>query len=84
MLPHAFFLFHQGSGNFSGSYQEINSAVEEYQQQVEELSMQMLKHTKYTQDEVLEKIVGEWYIRKEEAVEKGVCDRVIESLDEIN
>lgn len=46
--------------------------------------MQMLKHTKYTEDEVLEKIVGEWYIRKEEAVEKGVCDRVIESLDEIN
>lgn len=84
MLPHAFFLFHQGSGNFSGSYQEINSAVEEYQQQVEELSVQMLKHTKYTEEEVLEKIVGEWYIRKQEAIEKGVCDKVIESLDEIN
>lgn len=84
MFPHAFFLFHQGSGKFEGSYGEINSAVEEYQQQVEELSNQMLQHTKYTEEEVIEKIVGEWYIRKEEAIGKGICDKVIDSLDEIN
>ena len=31
----------------------------------------------------MEKIVGEWYVRKEEALEKGVAHQVVNSLDEI-
>jgi len=44
----------------------------------------MLSRTSYSTEEVMEKIVGEWYVRKNEAIEKGVCDKVITSLEEIN
>ena len=40
----------------------------------------MLEHTKYTEDELAEKIVGEWYIYPDEAIEKGVCDEIVKDM----
>jgi hypothetical protein len=51
--------------------------MEDYQQQVEELASFVLEHTSYTEEAVAEKIVGEWYIRKDEALENGVVHGVI-------
>ena len=84
MMPNAYFIFHQGSGAFQGSFQEIQSQIEDYQEAVCQLTEFMLSRTSYSTEEVMEKIVGEWYVRKNEAIEKGVCDKVITSLEEIN
>lgn len=84
MFEHAYFLFHQGSGAFRGSYGEILSHMEDYQNQVKELGSLLIDNTKYTADEVGEKIVGEWYVRAEEAVEKGIVAKVITDLNENN
>ena len=84
MMPHAYFIFHQGSGTISGTFDQIVSQVEDYQDQVEELSDFMLEHTKYSEEEVSTKIVGEWYVRKEEAIEKGVAHEVISDLSVIS
>ncbi len=43
----------------------------------------MVKYTDYTAEEIAENIGGEWYIRAHEAVDKGVCDKVVENLDEV-
>ena len=43
----------------------------------------MVKYTGYTAEEIAENIGGEWYVRAKEAVEKGVCDSIIEDLDEV-
>lgn len=43
----------------------------------------MLQHTKYTKEEIENNITGEWYIRAEEALEKGVCDGIVTDLDEL-
>jgi Protease subunit of ATP-dependent Clp proteases len=83
MLPHAYFVFHQGSGAFSGSYAEIVSQLEDYQKQVTALSDFMKERTKYTEDEIDQNIVTEWYVRKDEALEKGVCDGIIKSIDKL-
>ena len=76
MLPHSYFIFHQGSGTISGTYEQICAQMLDYQNQVEELSEFMLEHTTYTEEEVANKIVGEWYVRKDEAVEKGIAHEV--------
>ena len=83
MMPHSYFLFHQGSGTITGTYGEICAQMDDYHSQVQELSNFMEYHTKYTKEELMEKIVGEWYVRKEEALEKGVAHQVVNSLDEI-
>ena len=80
MLPHSYFIFHQGSGTISGTYEQICAQMLDYQNQVEELSEFMLEHTAYTEEEVANKIVGEWYVRKNEAVEKGIAHEVINNI----
>ena len=80
MLPHAYFIFHQGSGTISGTFEQICAQMEDYQNQVEELSGFMLEHTDYSEEEVANKIVGEWYVRKDEALEKGICHELINDI----
>jgi ATP-dependent Clp protease protease subunit len=80
MLPKSYFLYHQGSGAFSGTYGEVCAQMEDYQASIGELMEFMLKHTKYTEEELAEKIVGEWYIYPAEAVAKGICDEVVTSI----
>lgn len=80
MLPRSYFLFHQGSGTFSGTFQEVCSQINDYQISIEELMDFMLKHTKYSEEEIEEKIIGEWYVRRDEALKKGVCDDVITNV----
>lgn len=80
MLPRGYFLFHQGSGAFQGTFQEVCSQIEDYQTSVGELMDFMVEHTKYTEEEIGEKIIGEWYVRKDEALEKGVCDEIITDI----
>lgn len=83
MLPHSYFLFHQGSGTLSGTYSEICAQMEDYREQVEELAAFMIEHTNYKVEEIAEKIVGEWYVRKEEAINKGVAHKVLQSLESL-
>ena len=54
--------------------------MEDYQKQVEELASFVLEHTDYSEEAVAEKIVGEWYIRKDEALENGVVHDVINDV----
>lgn len=83
MLPHSYFVFHQGSGHFQGSYAEIISQIEDYQGQVDELAKFMKDRTLYTEDEITENIVTEWYVRKDDALEKGVAHELINDISVI-
>ena len=83
MLPHAYFILHQGSGTLSGTFEQICAQMEDYQQQVEELATFVLEHTTYSEEAVAEKIVGEWYIRKDEALENGVVHGVITDVSQL-
>ena len=43
----------------------------------------MQSRTEYSESEITEKIVGEWYVRKNEAIEKGIAHDVVHSLRDI-
>lgn len=83
MFPHSYFIFHQGSGTLSGSYEQICAQMLDYQKQVEELSAFVLEHTNYTAEQVAEKIVGEWYVRKDEAIQNGVAHAIVDDISKL-
>lgn len=84
MNKHSYFIFHQGSlSNLSGEYKQIIASIEDYQSQVEELSALIKERTFYTDEEIARNIIGEWYIHQEEALEKGIVQSVINSIEEV-
>ena len=80
MMNHSYFVFHQGSSQLSGSYNEVVAIMNDYQGQVAELSNLMKERTLYTEEEIMDNIVTVWYVRKEEALEKGVCHEIINDI----
>lgn len=82
-FPTAEFLIHQGAGSFSGNYEDVVAAILNYQRQIGNLGKYILSRTKISQEEFEENFSSDWYIDAEEAVEKGLCSKIIKSMDEI-
>lgn len=83
MLPSASVLFHKGSSHIAGGFNEVYAAMIEYQKQVEELSNIIEQKTTYTEKEIEENMSGDWYIRADEALEHGVCHKIVNSIEEL-
>lgn len=83
MLPSASVLFHKGSSHIAGGFNEVYAAMVEYQTQVEELSHIIEKSTTYSAEEIEEKMSSDWYIRAPEALEHGVCHKIVDNIGEI-
>ena len=64
-------------------FKQIIASIEDYQAQVEELSSLIKERTLYTDEEIAQSIIGEWYVHQEEALEKGVVQSVIENIEDI-
>ena len=81
-LPNTVFVLHKGSCNgVSGTYDEIVSFARDYEKQIEMLMTFYIENTKYTEEEIEENIQSDWYIRMDEATEKGLVDGVITDID---
>ena len=81
-LPNTVFVLHKGSCNgVSGTYDEIVSFARDYEKQIEMLMEFYIENTKYTEEEIEENIQTDWYIRMDEAVEKGLVDEIIADID---
>ena len=84
-MPHASFLIHQGGvdGGFNGTYEQVVAAIMEYQRQMEVLAKYIMEHTKISAEEMEQNFSTDWYLTAEEAVKKGVADKIITSIEEI-
>ena len=81
-LPNTVFVLHKGGCNgVSGTYDEIVSFARDYEKQMEMLMEFYIENTKYTEEEIEENIQTDWYIRMEEAQEKGLVDELITDID---
>ena len=81
-LPNSVFVLHKGScSGVSGTYDEIVSFARDYEKQIEMLMTFYTENTKYTEEEIEENIQTDWYIRMDEALEKGLVDEVITDID---
>ena len=82
-LPNAQFLIHQGAGSFEGTYDIVVSAIMNYQREIENLGKFVLSRTNIPEDEFESHFSTDWYLDANEALEYGLCEKIIESLDEI-
>lgn len=81
-LPNTVFVLHKGSCNgVSGTYDEIVSFARDYEKQIEMLMNFYIENTQYTEEEIEENIQTDWYIRMDEAIEKGLVDELIDDID---
>lgn len=74
MNPHATFIAHEGSGAMGGSYRENKAAMEQYEKDVAEMRRIIATETGIDEDLITKKFEEsqDWYIRYDEAVEKGI------------
>lgn len=80
MLPNAYFLFHKGSIGFSGNATDVLSLIEDYQEQLELLVQSVVAKTDFTEEEMAEKIMSDFYVRAPLALEKKVVDKVVDDI----
>lgn len=81
-LPNTVFVLHKGScSGVSGTYDEIVSFARDYEKQIEMLMDFYQQNTGYTKEEIEENIQTDWYIRMDEAQEKGLVDELITNID---
>lgn len=81
MLPSSYFLFHKGSIGFNGNAQDVMSLIRDYQEQLEFLVQNLVAKTNFTEEEMEEKIMSDFYVRAQMALDKGVVDEVVENID---
>lgn len=81
-LPSVSFLFHQGScSNLSGSFGELKSFMDDYQNEIIKLTEFYKKHTTFDPALIEDKLnKGDWYIRVAEALENGVVHEVVNNI----
>jgi ATP-dependent Clp protease protease subunit len=81
-LPNSVFVLHKGScSGVSGTYDEIVAFARDYEKQMEVLINFYIDNTKYTEEEIEENIQTDWYIRTEEALQKGIVDELVTNID---
>lgn len=81
-LKNVVFVLHKGScSGVSGTYDEIVAFAKDYEKQMETLIEFYIANTSYSEEEILENIQTDWYIRIEEALEKGLVNEIIEDVE---
>ena len=81
--PNAQFLIHQGAGSFEGTYEMVVSAIMNYQREIENLGKFVLSRTSIPEDVFNENFATDWYLDAEEALEYGLCSKIITDLDAV-
>lgn len=83
-MKHSTFLIHQGSGGgFEGTYAQVVAAIDEYQRKIGELYDYLLETTKIPENVLQDNIGTEWFLSAEEAQMYGMCDKVVDSINEV-
>lgn len=82
-FPTAEFLLHRGAGQFAGTYNDVVAAIVNYQRQIEELENFVMSRTTIPKDIFDENFANDWYLSAKEAVQYGIAEKIITSLDEI-
>ena len=82
-FPNAKFLIHQGAGAFEGTYDIVVSAIMNYQREIENLGKFVLSRTNIPEEVFLENFSTDWYLDANEALDYGLCSKIITNLNEI-
>lgn len=83
-LPHSKFLLHSGGADgISGTAAQIEAYNAQYKKEIKQLKDYLIDDCKLPKKIVDSKMKGEWFFDANEAIELGVANKIIESLDEV-
>lgn len=83
-MPGSQFLLHQGSTmGMNGTYGQVNAYMRDYTRKMEMLRKYILAHSKISEEVLDERLKGEWFVDAREALELGVCDKIVDSIDDL-
>ena len=82
-MPGSVFLLHQGSAGMSGTHEQIEQVTTEYKRQITELVDYVEQRTRIPKKTLVKEIKREWFIKATEALGYGICDKIVDSIDEL-
>jgi ATP-dependent Clp protease protease subunit len=82
-FPGATILVHSGGVGYQGTVEQVESAKKYYDGLCRRANELLLSDTKITPKDLKKKGAFDWYLSAEEAVEKGLVDKIIEDYSEV-
>ena len=82
-MPKGAFLLHQGSAQMAGTHEQVTQVTAEYKRQIDGLTDFVEQRTKIPRKTLISKIKKEWFISAAEALELGICDKIVDSIEEL-
>ena len=79
-LKSSYFILHKGSATLSGDFENIMNSIDDYKKEVEKMVKVVVNHSNYTPEEVEEHMKKDWYVRAQEALDKGLVDEIISDI----
>jgi len=80
-LKSSYFILHKGSATLSGDFENIMNSIDDYKKEVEKMVKVVVNHSRYTPEEVEEHMKKDWYVRAQEALDKGLVDEIISDIN---
>ncbi len=83
-MPGSVFMLHQGSADgLSGTHDQVVQYTVEYKRMIAELIDFVESRTKIPRKTIVREIKKEWFVPAKDAVELGICDGLVESIDNL-
>lgn len=83
-MPHATALIHSGSGGTQGTYEQSESAMNNYKKQVIKMREYIMAHTTIDKKTMTKNQAKDWYLDADEQVNFGIVDKICDDVDEFN
>ena len=83
MLKNAIVVIHQGSNEISGDASKILDTVDNYKAELEKMRAYILERTNIPVRLFNKKNKDDWYIDAKTCLEHGVCDTIVDNIDQI-
>ena len=76
-------LAHSGSGGTCGTFEQTEAQMKDYQRFVETMRDYIIERTNIDKKTYNKYKNKEWYLYSEDQIKYGVCDKIIDDIDEI-
>ena len=83
MMPNARVIIHEGSAQFGGDAVKVMDASESYKKELKRMKQYILSHTSIKPEQLGRKRNNDWELDAATCLEKQVCDKIIESIEEV-
>ena len=83
MTKNARTMLHQGSAGFQGDSQKLFDQVDDYKRQLERTKQFILERTHISSRAYGAHLKDDWWLNAEECLKHGVCDQLIESIEDV-